>query len=186
MLSYIPNHVEIGLGRMIAWLRNSPNLMAFLRLLLEEVQELEDAMIALILERSLNTATGAQLDQYGELVGQLRGGLSDKDYRRFLKVRIRANRSCGQPGTIAWVLSELTGVAVRYGLLVPAAFSLSFTANSHSTALIRSRIRKLLQAISPAGVLLAEINESTPGSWGFEGDEDALELGEGFFTTEVF
>ena len=44
---------------------------------------------------------------------------------------------------------------------------------------------EILEEIQPAGVLLAEVTEALPGSWGFEDDEDALELGVGEFTAEL-
>lgn len=58
-------------------------------------QDVEDAMFDLFVYRAADTAFGDQLDALGNLVGQERGGLSDDDYRRFIRARVMANRSRG-------------------------------------------------------------------------------------------
>lgn len=58
-------------------------------------QDIENALQQLLLNRAVDTAEGVQLDQLGVLVGQPRGGLSDDDYRRYLRARIATNRSGG-------------------------------------------------------------------------------------------
>ena len=88
---------------------------------------------------------------------------------------------------IGGVMSPFTELP-RYFLLHPAAFGFEYTRTvdaGYSPAAVRTRLVQLLEAAQPAGVLLAEVRESQPGSWGFEGDDDALALGEGEFTTEL-
>lgn len=58
-------------------------------------QSLENALSQLLLERSIDTAVGAQLDVIGRIVGEVRNGLSDADYRRYCRARIKVNRAKG-------------------------------------------------------------------------------------------
>lgn len=58
-------------------------------------QSLENALRQLLLERSIDTAIGAQLDVIGRLVGQARNGLDDDTFRRYCRARITVNRATG-------------------------------------------------------------------------------------------
>ncbi len=89
------DHVEAGIRRLPQQFRGKPNIENFLRVLLEPFNELELVYTSLLLERSVNSAVGTQLDLLGKLVGQLREGRNDDDYRRFIRARIAANRSEG-------------------------------------------------------------------------------------------
>lgn len=71
------------------------NITLFLRAVLASVQDVENALQQLFRERRIDTAVGEQLDVLGRLVGQKRNGLSDDDYRRYVRARIAANRSNG-------------------------------------------------------------------------------------------
>lgn len=77
------------------------NIRKLITGLVTPVQVVEDALQALLTERAVNTAIGAQLDVLGRLVGQDRGGMVDDDYRRLIRARISVNRS---KGTISDVL----------------------------------------------------------------------------------
>jgi hypothetical protein len=74
------------------------NIKKLLRALVTPVQDLEDTLQTLLVERSIDTAVGEQLNVLGRLVGQERAGLVDDDYRRVLRARISVHRS---KGTIA-------------------------------------------------------------------------------------
>lgn len=88
-------HVTEALERLPEQFKDKPNLIAFLSALVAPVQDIEDAMQQLLLERDIETAVGVQLDMLGAIVGQARGGLADADYRRYVRARVRANRSRG-------------------------------------------------------------------------------------------
>jgi hypothetical protein len=71
------------------------NIKKLLRSWLSGVQTVEVALEQLLTLRAIDTAEGAQLDVLGKVVGQGRGGLVDDDYRRYIRARVRANRSHG-------------------------------------------------------------------------------------------
>lgn len=58
-------------------------------------QSLENALMQLLTERSIDTAVGAQLDIIGKIVGQARGGLDDDTYRRYCRARVATNKATG-------------------------------------------------------------------------------------------
>lgn len=78
------------------------NIKLLLRGLVGPAQEIENALQQLLTLRGVDTAEGAQLDVLGRVVGQLRNGMVDDDYRRLIRARISVNRS---KGTIADVLT---------------------------------------------------------------------------------
>jgi hypothetical protein len=89
------DHVADALERLPEQFRSDENVIALLTALVRPAQELETALQALLLERSVSTAEGTQLDIIGKLVNQSRNGLADDVYRRYIRARIKANRSNG-------------------------------------------------------------------------------------------
>lgn len=87
--------VLAALDRLCEQFRGKPNIAALLMTLAEPACSLEDALQALLTQRTLDTATGAQLDRLGVITGQPRNGLGDDTYRRYLRARITVNRSGG-------------------------------------------------------------------------------------------
>jgi hypothetical protein len=83
---------------------NATNIEKLLRVWLSGAAGLEYAAHQLFLERSVDSAIGAQLDVVGKLAGQKRNGLVDDVYRRYIRARIRANRSTGSLNDLLRVL----------------------------------------------------------------------------------
>lgn len=64
--------------------------------LLGPASDAEDAFQQLLLERSIDTAVGVQLDAIGKIVGRLREGVTDDElYRRYIRAQIAMNKSDG-------------------------------------------------------------------------------------------
>lgn len=76
--------------------RRAPRLRAIACALLDAVQDASNANWQLYTERWIDTATAAQLDGIGTVVGQSRAGRTDTVYRAFLRARILVNRSSGK------------------------------------------------------------------------------------------
>lgn len=192
MITRIADHAATAVATLLAVIRaKAINIPKLVTAIADEIQVAEDEAYSLIADRQLDTAEGASLDQCGAIVGETRNGFSDEWYRRFTKVKILANRSCGQPINLAKVLVGIMAPFAenpRYFLLSPAAFGFSYTRTAeagYSSDAVRARLVQILDLVQPAGVLLAEVRESVPGSWGFEGDDQAEALGTGEFTTEL-
>lgn len=68
---------------------------AFLRILIEPIQDLQNAYQQLRLERWLDTAVGAQQDVIGNIIRLKRNGMDNETYRRHQRAKIVANKSSG-------------------------------------------------------------------------------------------
>lgn len=90
------DHVNRALDRLAEQFKGQPVITAFLTALMSAgAQPLEDAAQAALLDRTIDDATGVQLDAIGVIVGQERLGYLDDDYRRLLRARISVHRSKG-------------------------------------------------------------------------------------------
>ena len=83
------------------------------------LQPIEDTAQAMILQKNVADAEGAQLDALGKLVGQSRGGLSDDLLRKYISAKIIVNRSDGVVEdlikTLVLVLNDPTAtIVVQY------------------------------------------------------------------------
>jgi hypothetical protein len=94
-LPYDSDHVARGVARLIERYRK-PRTSALLGSWLAEVQEVEDALWQLLVERSLATAAGVQLDVLGRIVGQPRQGRDDETYQLWISAKNMVNRSSGR------------------------------------------------------------------------------------------
>ncbi len=93
------DHVTSGLGKLISQYSESENVKFLLQTFLEELQELEDVNSELLVQDSIATAVGVQLDGIGEHLGRRREGLSDTDYRKILNIQKILNAGEGQYST---------------------------------------------------------------------------------------
>lgn len=185
--SYIFDHDE-RTRKLVPWRLRGERFIAFVSAFAEEVQELEDAVWATIVERFLTTASGAQLDQYGRLLGVVRAGLNDDDYRAVLETTILVNRSSGEVDrllTIATILLDREGI--RYTPHYPAGFRLDYDAGS--TPVSATRRRLAVEAIArarAAGIGIEVVLESVDPAFGFDDDPTAYGFDEGGFAEDIF
>lgn len=89
-------HVAEGIGHLIDLFRYGPRHQAAVSAVLEEVQELEDAIVDVLGAFDPDTAVGQALDFLGRLVGEPRLGRSDDEYRAGIRVRTLVNFSDGK------------------------------------------------------------------------------------------
>lgn len=114
MIPVIPNHVQQALDRLITQYKNRPGVQGLVGSLVYPWQEIEQTLSDLNTLRAVDTATGAQLDGLGSIVGIERGQLSDNDYRVRIKAKILINISEGEPEIIITAYSLLTGASVTF------------------------------------------------------------------------
>lgn len=96
----ITNHGDLAVSKFLEQFKTLPRFETLMRILTDQVQEIEVVLWDLLTERALNTAIGVQLDVIGRIVGQGRLGLEDDDYRVLLQARILVNRSDGEIETM--------------------------------------------------------------------------------------
>ncbi len=120
-------HVEVGLGRLIERWKGKPNVEAFLRSYLEQIQDLEEAIWFVIFGRMPDYAEGVQLDQLGKIVGRARDGMPDDAFRLYIKAQIRVNQSFGTVPDLIAIIQTIETAAFRVYEYPTAAFLIAFT-----------------------------------------------------------
>ena len=79
----------------------------------KKIQVQEDVVFSLWQQRaSLDSAVGAQLDQWGKLFGLLRQGWTDDSYRARLLVWLQVLRSKGTPDELIRITADATGTDI--------------------------------------------------------------------------
>lgn len=173
---YQADHEGEGLGELLSQLQAKPKITALVAALLGPVQALEDNLSLLRLERLLSTALGAQLDQYGLLVGEARGSLLDATYRLFIQARILANLSEGNADRMIEVFRliagpQTAGTAVEYRQVgTGPEFSLTIHRAAALAADIEERVVAEMDDICPAGVGCKLVVASSGGFGAFRFD----------------
>lgn len=103
----INNHVQQGLDRLLQQYKGQPNIEGLLTALINQIQDLENALYPLDKYRQLAFAYGAQLDQLGKIIGRPRNGLPDNEYFIFLIGEIAKNNSDTTAPTLLYIVQTL-------------------------------------------------------------------------------
>lgn len=150
----ITDHAERALERVLLQYKDSPRLRALIELHAGTIQELENAAFDFYTKVALPTANGEQLDRIGAIVGQLREGRSDAEYRTWIEARIALNTGSG---TVTELLRLFEGIVPPGALITvepsfPAGFSLSIGGSVLTEATLAAQLAKLLQLAKAGGV----------------------------------
>ena len=94
-------------SRLIEQFKNKPDLEALIRSYLLQLQDVEDALFEIILERNLDVAVGVQLEAIGGIVQQPRTTSDDERFRTAIRARIAINLSNATPEDVIKVASLL-------------------------------------------------------------------------------
>lgn len=185
---YIPDYRERALAMILGQFDGSPVLQALVRIIADEIQELERVILDVWASRLIDLATGVQLDLIGKIVVLPREGLLDDDYRKLLLVKIQVNVSDGTPEEVIDVVRRVTGARVHYSRLEPIGFQVEMIVQSGgepSDALV-ARLKKFLDLMRPAAVPIGLVSQTiSPGYFGFAEDPNALGFDQGRFLTTV-
>lgn len=103
------DHVTNGLNQLPSQFQDSPIFKELVKIYLEEVQEIEDCVADIQLQKNLDFAVGYQLDVIGENLGKRREGLDDSTYRETLRIQRVINAGEGQFDTALLLWKNLTG-----------------------------------------------------------------------------
>lgn len=108
MITEILTHVADAKRRLIQQYKGKPIIATLITAFVQEFQNLETVGKDLNEDRSVDTATGTNLDRLGAIVGQPReSGQSDADYRIRIKSKISQNISQGEPERLIEVFKTL-------------------------------------------------------------------------------
>lgn len=181
-LQYIPDHIERALANLTSQFQRSPNIKAIVRASVWRVQEIEDAAWSTLMDRTLSSAQGASLEQYGRIVGVARGGLDDDAYRTMIHARILGNRASGAVARLieVWrLLNASAPVSVREHY--PNTLIFSVDQPHPTTPEQRLLTRQWMRQIKKAGVAIELVESPHAGGFGFVGSADSLGFNQGIF-----
>lgn len=182
MITHILDHAARALALLPSQFAGATKLRALITAFADAAQDIEDDTWACIEDRMLDTAEGAQLDQYGRVLGQPRDGLSDDDFRALLGIRILANRSNGQADIILRVVAGLLdrdrlSMGVEYRQQGTAEYRLDWEADDATSADRLALIVKILDEITPAGVAYTAVEGKKP-AFRFDTENYGLDQGQ--------
>lgn len=192
-ISAITNMSTLAKARLIEQFKASPNLNGMVEMFVEEIQEVEDAVIAVISELTLSTATGVNLDLFGEHLGRRRAGETDADYRDILRVQVGINTSDGAEQPLYDVFKLLTGSTVSVMTeTFPAEIQL-FGDGPTINASVIAQLQQIVAATVQINFLLSggnrpfafEGGEVLGGGFASIHDADPAVLGRGAFSSVI-
>lgn len=128
-----PDHMADAQADLVAHLADKTRMAALLAALVRNLNSLEDATLEVLTGRSIYTAVGDQLDVLGRIVGQLRGTMTDQEYRIALLGRIFVNRGDGTLPQFAALLDLLDVPYFTIYEFYPAALEANATGVLHPT-----------------------------------------------------
>lgn len=153
MITKITTHGQDALDRLLFQYKNAVNLQNLIICTIgEPVQDLEDNIYSLIGRLDIDNQVGTQLDNIGDLVGQDRLGLSDEEYRLFIKAKIGVNVSEGDAERLisVWKLLMVANTVILQESF-PAEVDL-YTDVSIGDTNLDTIAFELIQKVAAAGV----------------------------------
>lgn len=176
------DYASIAVARLTGQFQNSPKLKALMAAIVGPLTTLETDADAVIAERWIDTAFGAQLDGCGAIVGEARQGRDDDAYRVAIKFRVFVNISKGTPTDLIRGLKFLTDPTDCQYLEAYPATALLFT----NGFFVDYKIQPAMQDLAPAAISDVPVavsfadkpfrfsREPIPGELFVNGDADYL------------
>jgi hypothetical protein len=178
------DYIAEAISLLLSQYRSSPNFLAILTALVEPLQDLEDDIAALLAQRVVTAAEGAQLDVLGKLVGQERAGRNDVDYQEWVLARVQANASQGTPSEIIIMVGEIVDIPVVYTRFNSASYGLAWTITGPAPDSVQtSSMLGIVCDASPSGVRYELTQTYTLPGPAFQFDTSGAGLAHGVFQT---
>lgn len=170
------NVLEQGIGRFLEQYKDKTDINKLAAIYLDGVQELEAATWQVVIKRFLANATAVQLNDIGAIVGESRQARSDDDYRIWISVRIRLNRSFGRPQDVIDCVKLATDADFRFQEYAGGAFVVNFLeqpANGNDIAAI-------VHLAKGAGIDATVMIPPETGGFRFKNNDEASDPDHGF------
>lgn len=183
--SKITDHVIRAQKRLIEQYKDKSGINSLVDSFVSPVQILEDEIYKTYTERWILTSQGEQVDGIGKIVGELRLGRNDIDYKLGIITRIYMNTAAGEPDTIISIIDQiLKPDLIDYAELYPANYQLYL----QSISQLSFDVRAVLDSVNPAGVgqpIITYSQTSTPFVFSEIGSEvNGFQLQSGSFYNE--
>jgi hypothetical protein len=175
-------HTEEARAFLLEQFKDKVSIRALLDSFTAQIQLVENALWQLVVDRTIDTAVGTQLDRIGEILNRERGSDTDSDYRDRLKIQILINLASGTVEDIVEVFDRVVSPAeiqLRDG--TDADFTIEV--NDPITHAKGVRLAAYLDELRAAAVGALVYWHESAIPFGFLGDPDALGFGAGEFGT---
>ena len=151
------------------------------------VEELEVVGQALAADLWIANATGIQLDVLGRILGRLRGGMADEEYRHWLYLQAAINTSQGLAEQVIqimvqWFAPDWVQILEQYPQTGGAEQTAKFYACVKTAGTIPPNITDLIQQIAAGGVSMWFTSPTSLTPFGFSDDS----LADGFDEVDLF
>ncbi len=154
----INDNVQQALNRLMEQYKRLPRLTAIITALVDQIQDLEDAVYSLNEGRQVYGSYGEQLDALGTIVGIQRNGLSDAAYLVFILGTIAENNSDTTMNTMTNIVATLFSVTSVFARdLYPAAVAFGVGSSTLDPELYNTVVA-IIEASLGAGIGLAYIS----------------------------
>lgn len=163
----ITNHFDQAIARLLTQYAEAQNIQNLISVYTTQIQELENIIYDMFLNRMIDTAVGQQLDNLGEIVGQPRLGFDDETYRVLLKFRIGVNVSQGTIEEVIQLFTLISG-ASEVHVIDEGGGSISIQYNEPLPAELEEFIFDNMDQVVAAGVRIDTFVEYS---------DDSFELG---------
>lgn len=181
-LVHITDHEDRAVRELLSQHQDKPRIVALARALGAGAQAAEDLIFDLTVSRTVQIASGRMLDQWGAIVGQPRGGMSDRDYRRFIFARALANRSRGSADEMIAIFELATDAErVIAEELHPATVRLTAIRQAWMDDRVSRATYRIMRDAKRLGISLVLV-EAVPDAFGFDGDDEARGYDEGLLS----
>lgn len=158
----ISDHQDQAEARLGGQYKSKPRIRGLIRSMGRETQELEDALFQYLDARKIRSATGAQLDDLGLLVGAERQGFTDDFYRILIFVKIAENFSEGQPDPLINAFKLMTN-AQRVQYINHGGANLSLISDGQlAIGVSATFVRQQLERLLAAGVSIDTLTMADP------------------------
>lgn len=138
--------VSQALARATSQFQASPKVLALLEAVVGPLDDVKATTDSLKTERWIDTAIGKQLDGCGAIVGELRKGRGDDEYRAAIRFRVFVNISQGTPSALIQGLAYLVNSDEKQYLEVYPAAAILFANGPAVPVDIQAQIQDLAPA----------------------------------------
>lgn len=169
LLIYNPDNAADALGLLLWQHKGKPRIEALVAALAAGAQLQENTIWAVIIgATTLAGAEGKNLDRWGALVGEFRGGLDEEQYRKFISLRIRVNTEFPNEDNVASVLFEAVDPSVRGNPFGSAMHYLADGVKIHVQSdeafldeAVKTHVGALMRDFRPAATFMAVVESVT-------------------------
>jgi hypothetical protein len=156
VIVYVPNHEEKAKDLLLAQDKGKPRTEALVSAFGAGAQALESLSFAVIVGAStLQVAEGVNLDRWGALVGEHRGGLDNEQYRRFIELRQVVNTTFPNEDALWTVISTAVDpYPLRVWPLYPGGLKVIVASTDWLPDTVVAHIQGLIRDFRPAGTIV--------------------------------